>query len=97
MCFSLRREKREDSWLYGKLTLFIPNVLPEFFGVPFQCIILNPNGDDVGWVCLSPGNLLMIRIQWFSKKVHHYFCVSVLKQYHASSVNSTTSGVVLLL
>lgn len=56
ICFSVRREMRENSRLYGRSTLFIPEILPEFFGVPFQCIILNPNGNDVGQVWLSQGN-----------------------------------------
>ncbi|XP_060754756.1 interleukin-1 receptor-like 2 isoform X2 [Neoarius graeffei] len=50
---NLTVEIRENSWLYGHLTLYIPKVLPEFFGVPFHCIILNPSGKDVGEVWLS--------------------------------------------
>lgn len=50
---NLTTEMREDFLLYGNLTLFIPKVLPEFFGVPFQCIILSPSGMDTGQVWLS--------------------------------------------
>lgn len=61
LLFFLRREMR-DSWLYGHLTLFIPKVLPEFFGVPFHCIILNPSAVDMGEVWLSQGNDFIMRI-----------------------------------
>ncbi|KAK3530463.1 hypothetical protein QTP86_024379, partial [Hemibagrus guttatus] len=50
---NLTTEMRENSRLYGRLTLFIPEILPEFFGIPFECIILNPNGNDIGQVWLS--------------------------------------------
>ncbi|XP_058236965.1 interleukin-1 receptor type 1-like isoform X2 [Hemibagrus wyckioides] len=50
---NLTTEMRENSWLYGRSTLFIPEILPEFFGIPFQCVILNPNGNDIGQVWLS--------------------------------------------
>ncbi|KAM9454720.1 interleukin-1 receptor type 1-like [Clarias gariepinus] len=42
-----------DSWMFGNSTLFISKVLPEFFGVPFTCVILNPMGNDMGQVWLS--------------------------------------------
>ncbi|KAB5523428.1 hypothetical protein PHYPO_G00152430 [Pangasianodon hypophthalmus] len=50
---NLTTEMRENSGLYGNLTLFIPKVLPEFFGVPFHCNILSPSGGDTGQVWLS--------------------------------------------
>lgn len=62
MCSDLHREMRGNSWLYGNLTLFIPKVLPEFFGIPFECIIINPIGKDIGQVWLRQGNDLKMRM-----------------------------------
>ncbi|KAK2817977.1 hypothetical protein Q7C36_021910 [Tachysurus vachellii] len=50
---NLTIEMREKSWIYGRLTLLIPEILPEFFGIPFHCVILNPVGGDQGQLWLS--------------------------------------------
>ncbi|KAI5090049.1 interleukin-1 receptor type 1-like [Silurus meridionalis] len=50
---SLIIETRENVSVFGHSTLSISKVLPEFFGVPFQCTVLNPSGGDMGLVWLS--------------------------------------------
>ncbi|XP_076838588.1 interleukin-1 receptor type 1-like isoform X2 [Brachyhypopomus gauderio] len=45
-------ERKDDNNVYGHSTLIIPEVLPEFFGVIFKCIVRNPSGEDMGVVHL---------------------------------------------
>ncbi|KAG7467263.1 hypothetical protein MATL_G00151480 [Megalops atlanticus] len=52
----LGNERRESNELYGLSRLFIAEVRPEFFHVPFHCIVTNPVGQDMGVVWLSPAN-----------------------------------------
>ncbi|XP_062866582.1 interleukin-1 receptor type 1-like [Trichomycterus rosablanca] len=49
---NLTIEHRKNNQIYGKSTLFISKVLPEFFNVPFLCIVLSPRGSDTGLVWL---------------------------------------------
>ncbi|KAF5905452.1 interleukin-1 receptor type 1-like, partial [Clarias magur] len=50
---TLTTQKTKDSKMFGNSKLIISKVLPEFFGVPFTCVILNPMGMDTGKVWLS--------------------------------------------
>ncbi|XP_072513352.1 interleukin-1 receptor type 1-like [Salminus brasiliensis] len=61
---NLTLETREDNRIYGKSTLFISDVLPEFFGIPFECIILSPSGMDRGLVWLTQENQHLIQTWW---------------------------------
>ncbi|XP_026870649.2 interleukin-1 receptor type 1-like isoform X1 [Electrophorus electricus] len=54
-------EVRENNNVYGHSTLLISEVLPEFFGMPFKCTVMNPNGMDAGVLHLKQDDYNIIQ------------------------------------
>ncbi|XP_036396733.1 interleukin-1 receptor type 1 [Megalops cyprinoides] len=87
---SLEFERRESDELYGLSRLLIAEVRPEFFHVPFHCIITNSVGQDVGVVWLSPANhnvhthvitYLAILVIIVGVVIYHVFKVEMVLAY----------------
>uniref|UniRef100_A0A4W4GWJ9 Ig-like domain-containing protein n=1 Tax=Electrophorus electricus TaxID=8005 RepID=A0A4W4GWJ9_ELEEL len=65
-------EVRENNNVYGHSTLLISEVLPEFFGMPFKCTVMNPNGMDAGVLHLKQGTNYIIAKNSYSVEERIY-------------------------